>query len=164
MNLTKFKERIDALSAGIGIDIKAIQLKIKEFSEKITALEEKAQNSSSIDDASPSHDKSYSSRKIDALIASERLTTTQGLQSIKHEILDGADAAYDTLKEVAAYINEDKSTGAALALAVGHRIRFDDAQILTPEQQRQARLNIGIEDIDEPDFLGVYNTAKGNTA
>ena len=79
--------------------------------------------------------------------------------AVKSDILGGADAAYDTLKELQDIIKADESTAAALATAVNNRVRFDDAQTLTQAQKAQACANIGIGDPDT-DFAAAYATAK----
>lgn len=90
----------------------------------------------------------------------------------KNELLDGAGAAYDTFKELQDLLVGNEDAVAALTAAVGNRVRFDAAQVLTAEQQGTARSNIGAAaaaDVaalttavgdTEADLVAAYNTAK----
>lgn len=63
--------------------------------------------------------------------------------NLKNELLGGAGTAYDTLKELADLIENNKDAITALqTLAAGH-VKFDAAQSLTDTQKAQARSNIG---------------------
>lgn len=63
--------------------------------------------------------------------------------NVKNDLLNGAGAAYDTLKELGDLIDANKDAIAALqTIAAGH-VRFDSAQTLTDAQKKQARDNIG---------------------
>lgn len=96
--------------------------------------------------------------KITAL-ESRNIDTTALKSEIKAEIIGEAPQTFDTLKEIADYIETDKTTGASLATAIANRVRYDEAQVLTPEQKRQALSNIGADDMTV-DFLDEYNKAK----
>lgn len=63
--------------------------------------------------------------------------------SVKSELVDGADAALDTLNELAAALGNDPSFAATIAGEIANRVRYDAAQTLTSPQQTQARANIG---------------------
>lgn len=65
------------------------------------------------------------------------------LDALKGDILGGADAAFDTLKELQTAIQSDQTGITALLAAVDKRVRFDAAQSLTADEQTQARSNIG---------------------
>lgn len=92
--------------------------------------------------------------------------------AVKNELVDGAGAALDTLKELAKALNNDPSFAATIAAEIANRVRFDAAQVLTPQQQAQARNNIGAaaaSDVSgliaglgayDRDFVADYNTAK----
>ena len=86
------------------------------------------------------------------------------LDALKADLLGGADAAFDTLKELQTAILSDQSGIAALLAAVDKRVRFDAAQALTAPEQTQARQNIGaiasaaIGD-PETDFVSVFEAA-----
>lgn len=106
-----------------------------------------------INDAQVSVSSTYSSSKIVSL-----------LNTLKSEILGGADAAYDTLVEIQQLLQNGTSGLDALLGAVNNRVRFDSAQVLTVPQQVQARTNIGAvaaTDIGntETDFVAVFTGA-----
>lgn len=93
-----------------------------------------------IDDVTPRTTTVYSSSKTDSQISAARA-------ALKAEILGGAGATVDTLKEIAdllasSDINDDNAL-AALTTAVGNRVRFDVAQTLTVGEKAQANTNIG---------------------
>jgi capsid protein len=89
---------------------------------------------------------------------------TSLLDALKADLLGGADAAFDTLKELQDAILNDQTGIAALLAAVDKRVRFDAAQALTAEEQEQARQNIGalaavaVGD-PETDFVAIFETA-----
>lgn len=99
-------------------------------------------------------------------------TVTAAINSLRSEINGGASAALDTFKEIADQLAADESTAAALATAVGNRVRFDAAQALTSPQQAQARSNIAAADAaalttlttnvgnTDQDLVAAYTTAK----
>ncbi len=107
-----------------------------------------------IDDAHPAATTTtFSASKITSL-----------LDALKADILGGADAAFDTLKELQDAIQNDTSGLAALLSAIDKRVRFDAAQALTAAEQAQARTNIGAVAIDaigdtDTDFIAVFETA-----
>lgn len=93
----------------------------------------------------------YSSQKTIDLIA-----------AVKSEILNGAPEALDTLAELAAALGNDPSAITALTTAVGNRVRFDAAQVLTSGQKTQAQTNIdaaSATDVGDTatDFVAVVN-------
>ena len=134
-----------------------------------------------IDDAAPSTGKVYSSQKTEdfanaaaAAVVSDAgavtdhayssQKTTDLIAALKTELVNGAGAALDTFGEVAAQLAADETAAAALTTAVGNRVRFDDAQVLTGPQKAQAIANIGAisaSDIGDPttDFAAVFAAA-----
>ncbi len=108
----------------------------------INELQAAVTSGTGIDDANVALTTTYSSSKIVSL-----------LDTLKAEILGGADAAYDTLLEIQQLL-QDGTTGLdALLAAVNNRVRFDAPQTLTVPDQTQARSNIG----------AVATTDVGNT-
>lgn len=111
------------------------------------------QASGAIDDAQVATNSTYSSSKIVTL-----------LDTLKAEILGGADAAYDTLLEIQQLLQDGTSGLDALLTAVNHRVRFDAAQTLTAAEAAQARSNIGavaaadVGDTDT-DFVAIFEGA-----
>ncbi len=123
---------------------------INELRAQIEAMEA----ATVIDDAnSASLSTTFSASKITGL-----------LDALKADLLGGADAAFDTLKELQTAIQDDQSGIAALLAAVNARVRFDAAQALTAAEQTQARQNIGavssaaVGDTDT-DFVAIFETA-----
>jgi capsid protein len=106
--------------------------------------------SGSIDDTQVATTSTYSSSKIVTL-----------LDTLKAEILGGADAAFDTLLEIQQLLQDGTSGLDALLAAVHHRVRFDAAQSLTAAEAAQARSNIGavaasdVGDTDT-DFVAIF--------
>ena len=72
------------------------------------------------------------------------------------KVVDGAPATFDTLKEIADYIETDKTGASAMAESINNRLRFDEQQTLTENQQANALGALGLTDTD---FVSVYNTA-----
>lgn len=94
--------------------------------------------------------------------SASKITTL--LDALKADLLGGADAAFDTLKELQVAILADESGISALLSAVDKRVRFDAAQSLNSTEQAQARQNIGAiaaSDIGdfETDFVAVFEAA-----
>lgn len=93
---------------------------------------------------------------------------TSLLDALKADLLGGADAAFDTLKELQEALLADQSGLASLLTSVNARVRFDAPQALTNDEQAQARQNIGavnLEAIGDPDtdFVAVFERALGVT-
>lgn len=79
--------------------------------------------------------------------------------ALKNELVDGAGAALDTLKELADALNNDPNFAATIASEIANRVRYDAPQTLTAAQQLQACQNIGVGN-PERDFVADYTTAK----
>ena len=88
-------------------------------------------------------------------------TTVPGLlSSLKDEILGGASAAYDTLKEIEDFLKSNDDVVAAIqALKI---VKYD-SQTLSAAEQTQARTNIGAaSDSDLSTLGGRVTTAEGD--
>ena len=68
-------------------------------------------------------------------------------------MLGGAPEAFDTLKEIASYIDSDKAGASAMANSINNRLRFDEQQTLSDEQKNNVLNSLGLSDVD---FVGVY--------
>lgn len=108
-----------------------------------------------LDTATSGTNKTYSIDKIISLVS-----------TLKQEILGGVPAAtFDTLKEIADYIQSDQTATSGLLDAVSKRVRYDAAMTLTAEQKLQARTNIDaygnteLGNVDT-DLVALYETAK----
>ena len=106
---------------------------VNELDAAIDAL---AAGSGAIADGSTSTTTTWSSQK-----------TTDQIAAAVTAVLGGAGPAYDTLQELKALLDAsdtaDDSALAALTTAVGNRLRFDAAQVLTAPQKVQANTNLG---------------------
>ena len=82
----------------------------------------------------------------------------------KTDIINGAPAAYDTLIEISTQLTSDQTALGNLLTAVGNRVAFDAAQVLTAPQKAQAIANIGavsatdVGDVNS-DFVATFNSA-----
>lgn len=162
------RQRIDALVDAIGAKFKEVigkigstdMLQTTERGSVVGAVNElktridnigSGNGGAAIDDTAPGADKTYSSQKVDSLIDAAKT-------AVKSEILDGADAAYDTLLEVAKYIEQDKTGATALSEAVAKRLRIDEAQVLTQAQKTAVETTLNLGDTDT-DFVTKFNQA-----
>lgn len=160
--------QIQALATQLGTDIKTIlanqgdlsALTTTQKASLVVAINElksaigSVDLSALIDDTTPSADKTYSSSKIASEIAAK-------CQEVKNALLGGAGDAYDTLKELADLIEQNKGLIESLQELAGAHVRYDAAQELSPEQKTQARTNIGAA--DDTDYQAT-KTAVGTVA
>lgn len=108
---------------------------INELKTEVDSLA--ASGGATINDASSaSTTQTYSITKILTEIAEARA-------AVKAEILGGAGAAFDTLKELEDALAGSAGELTALTTALGNRVRFDAAQALTAQQKAQANTNMG---------------------
>lgn len=117
-------------------NITTLQTSLGTLQTELKALKDKVASATNIDDTKAGTTTTYSSSKIESDI-------TAAKQAVKDDLLGGAGAAYDTLKELADLIAANKSAIDALKeVAAGH-VKYDAAQTLTDVQKKQARDNIG---------------------
>ena len=69
------------------------------------------------------------------------------------KVVGGAPEAFDTLKEIATYIDSDKAGASAMANSINNRLRFDEQQILSDEQKNNVLNSLGLSDVD---FVSLY--------
>lgn len=116
--------------------VTAVEAKATQNATDIGTVRTLAEGKAAIDDSAKSTTAVYSSSKTEDLI-------TAAKQAVKDDLLQGAGAAYDSLKELGDLIETNKeSIDAVKALAAGH-VKYDGAQTLTDAQKTQARTNIG---------------------
>lgn len=164
---TTLSAQISALATQIGSDIKTLiahdgdlsALTTTQKASLVLAINElKAElgtiDANLIDDSAPSSTKTYSSSKIVSEIQTK-------CQEVKNALLGGAGDAYDTLKELADLIEQNKGLIESLQEIAGAHVRYDAAQELSPEQKTQARTNIGAA--DDADYQ-LTKTAVGTLA
>ena len=157
--------RVVALAQAIGTDVKTLTTAVGSLgsltttakSSLVAAINEIAQAAASatgIDDGVTSGASTWSSSKISSEIS--------GAVS---DLVGGAGAALDTLKELADALGNDPSFATTIATQIANRVRFDDAQVLTAPQKAQACDNIGAASlvaIGDPDrdLVAAYVAAK----
>ncbi|MCK4134526.1 hypothetical protein QN078_05330 [Ralstonia nicotianae] len=160
--------RIESLVLRLASEFKTIHDQVGTLSRLSTT--DKTSLVSAINELRAQFDKIASATLIDDANAAGTATTfsaskiTGLLDALKADLLGGADAAFDTLKELQEAILKDQSGIAALLAAVDRRVRFDAAQALTADEQAQARQNIGTvaaSAIGDPetDFVPVFEAA-----
>lgn len=140
----KLIERITLVVKEIGKDIKGLK-------GRVLALESAP---------APTVDERMVTRKVNESVDSlKNQIPTLVAPTISTEIakvVGGAPTAYDTLKEISDYIESDKSGASAIATSINNRLRFDEQQALSEQQQANVLGSLGITDVD---FVATYNAA-----
>lgn len=168
MPATTLNQQIQALATQVGSDVKTLIAKQGDLSTLTTsqkaslvlAINELNSAISQIDpskvieDGQTAADKTWSSNKILSEI-------TTKCNEVKTALLGGAGDAYDTLKELADLITDNKELIDSLQELAGAHVRYDAAQELSPGQKTQARSNIGAADDAE---YQATKTAVGKVA
>lgn len=165
--MATFAERVSAVLQRVGADVKALKIADGDLSALTTdnktnlvaAINEIATAASApsgavIDDAATNGDTDvvWSADKVFDTIEAAKL-------SVKDDLVGGAGAALDTLKELADALENNPSFAADIATALAKRVRVDAAQVFTVLEKKQGCENLGIGDPDT-DFVAVYNAAK----
>lgn len=153
------QERITLLAQAIAADIKQLTtnqgtltaLSTTDNSSLVAAINElksSIANATNINDDSTSSSATWSSDKINTSI-NEAISA----------LVNGADTALDTLKELADALGNDANFATAIATQMGNRVRVDEAQTFTVTEQAQGCENLGIGNPDT-DFVAAYAAAK----
>lgn len=176
--MTTHVERIIALVQAIGPDIKGLKTSVGDIttlsttakSNLVAAINElytAVTNVVTIDDAAGTGATTvtWSADKIYTAIELAK-------QAVKDQIIDGASAALDTLKELQNAINNDPTFATTILDALGKRVRVDAEQIFTNAEKTQGRTNIGAASAADlatltadlgdltTDLVAIYNAAK----
>ena len=122
----KLVERITAVVKEIGKDIKALKGRVSTLETNGTG---------------GTVDESVITNKVSEEIA---------------KVVGGAPATFDTLKEIADYIETDKTGASAMAESINKRLRVDEQQTLSEQEQANVLGALGFTDMD---FVTAYNTA-----
>ena len=168
MPATTLNQQIQALATQVGSDVKTLIAKQGDLSKLTTsqkaslvlAINELNSAISQIDPSKVIEDgqtaaaTTWSSNKILSEI-------TTKCNEVKTALLGGAGDAYDTLKELADLITDNKELIDSLQELAGAHVRYDAAQELSPGQKTQARSNIGAADDAE---YQATKTAVGKVA
>lgn len=152
MPATTLNQQIQALATQVGSDVKTLIAKQGDLSTLTTTQKASLvvainelnatlvqMDKNIIDDAQTVANKTWSSNKIVSEISTK-------CNEVKSALLGGAGEAYDTLKELADLITENKELIDSLQELAGAHVRYDAAQELSPSQKTQARTNIGAAD------------------
>lgn len=160
-------ERIKTVIQAVGADIKALKIADGDLSALTTtnktnlvaAINEIAAAASApsgavIDDLATNGD-------TDVVWSADKVfdSILEAKNALKDELVDGAGAALDTLKELAAALGDNPNFAAEIATALTKRVRVDAVQAFTVLEKKQGCENLGLGDPDT-DFVAVYNTAK----
>ena len=138
-------ERITLVVKEIGKDIKALK-------GRVLALEGSA-GSGTVDETAITN---KVTEQITALKGELPTLVTPTINAEIAKVVDGAPATFDTLKEIADYIETDKSGASAMAESINKRLRVDEQQTLSEQEQANVLGALGFTDTD---FVTAYNTA-----
>lgn len=153
---------IIALAEAVGADVKSLIFKIGDLSQLSTAaknnlvaaINEAAASGGGgvgIDDAAGLGD-------TDVAWSADKTFTA--IQAAVDALVGGAPAALDTLSELAEALGNDENLAQSMITQINNRVRFDEAQVLTAEQQLTTCTNIGVGD-PAHNFVADYVAAKG---
>ena len=138
-------ERITLVVKEIGKDIKALK-------GRVLALEGSA-GSGTVDETAVTN---KVTEQINALKGELPTLVTPTINAEIAKVVDGAPATFDTLKEIADYVEQDKTGASAMAESINKRLRVDEQQTLSEQEQANVLGALGLTDTD---FLSAYNTA-----
>ena len=141
----KLVERITLVIKEIGKDIKALK-------GRVLALEGSA-GSGTVDETVVTN---KVTEQINGLKSELPTLVIPTINAEIAKVVDGAPATFDTLKEIADYIDQDKTGASAMAESINKRLRVDEQQSLTEQEQSNVLGALGLTDSD---FVSVYNTA-----
>ena len=141
----KLVERITLVIKEIGKDIKALK-------GRVLALEGNA-GSGTVDETAVTN---KVTEQITALKGELPTLVTPTINAEIAKVVDGAPDAFNTLKEIADYIEQDKTGANAMAESINKRLRVDEQQSLTEQEQANVLGALGLTDTD---FVSAYNTA-----
>lgn len=106
-----------------------------------------------IDDAHVRTTTTYSSDKITKLVAD---SVAASETKIKNDLINGAPAALDTLKELADAVGSNKKLVDTLNSAIANKLSINNITNLTNEQRTNILTSLGIEDTD---YVAVFRAA-----
>lgn len=141
----KLVERITLVIKEIGKDIKALK-------GRVLALEGNT-GSGTVDETAVTN---KVTEQINVLKGELPTLVTPTITAEINKVVDGAPDAFNTLKELADYIEQDKTGASAMAESINKRLRVDEQQSLTEQEQANVLGALGLTDTD---FVSVYNTA-----
>lgn len=156
---------IIALAEVVGADVKALNVKIGDLTQLTTT----AKNNlvAAINEAAASGGGGGGGGAIiddnagagDTTVVWSANKTVTAIQAAVDTLVDGAPAALDTLNKLAAALGNDENLARTMITQINNRVRFDEAQVLTAEQQLTACTNIGVGNPTR-NFVNDYTAAK----
>lgn len=141
----KLVERITLVVKEIGKDIKALKSRVLTLETNSTG--------STVDETAVAN---KVTEQINVLKGELPTLVTPTINAEIAKVVDGAPDAFNTLKEIADYIEQDKTGASAMATSINNRLRIDEQQSLTEQEQSNVLGALGLADTD---FVSAYNTA-----
>lgn len=141
----KLVERITLVVKEIGKDIKALK-------SRVLTLESNTGNGA-VDETVVAN---KVNEQITALKGELPTLVTPTINDEIAKVVGGAPATFDTLKEIADYVEQDKTGASAMAESINKRLRVDEQQTLSEQEQANVLGALGLTDTD---FVTAYNTA-----
>ena len=141
----KLVDQITAVVKEIGKDIKALK-------NRVLTLESNT-GTGTVDETVVTN---KVTEQITALKGELPTLVTPTINAEIAKVVDGAPDAFNTLKEIADYIEQDKTGASAMAESINKRLRIDEQQTLTEQEQSNVLGALGLTDTD---FVSTYNTA-----
>lgn len=141
----KLVERITLVVKEIGKDIKVLK-------SRVLTLESNTGNGA-VDETVVAN---KVNEQITALKGELPTLVTPTINDEIAKVVGGAPATFDTLKEIADYVEQDKTGASAMAESINKRLRVDEQQTLSEQEQANVLGALGLTDTD---FVTAYNTA-----
>ena len=141
----KLVERITLVVREIGKDIKALKGRVLTLETNSTG--------NTVDETVVTN---KVTEQINVLKAELPTLVTPTITAEINKVVDGAPDTFNTLKEISDYIEQDKTGASAMAESINKRLRVDEQQTLSEQEQANVLGALGLTDTD---FVSVYNTA-----
>ena len=162
--MSTLQTRITDLATRVATECKAIRTLVNGNATDLSALTTTQKTSlvaainelkNAVDNAGSSITISDSTSSTTQVWSSSKIAAE--IQAAKDTLTNGAGTALDTLAELASALGNDANFASTVTTALGYRLRFDAAQILTAGQKAQACANLGIGEPDT-DFVTTFNS------
>lgn len=142
--MTKTEERLNALNAKVGGDIKFINIKANQA--KATANEALEKAKEALANSANSGTSNLTEEDVQRIV-----------KKAVDDLIDGAPDTANTLRELAELIDNGSVGIAAVTTQINNRLRFDEVQTLTEAQKNNVQIALGL-DID---LVKRYEDARG---
>ena len=137
----------------ITLVVKEIAKDIKLLQGRVLSLETRNIGTGTVDETAVTN---KVTEQITALKGELPTLVTPTINAEIAKVVGGAPATFDTLKEIADYIETDKTGASAMAESINKRLRVDEQQTLSEQEQANVLGALGFTDMD---FVTAYNTA-----